>query len=87
MKTNVELVSGKILINAVANALSVLFHLTTATNFFKMQYEQNLKERDIVMLMSQNPDVAFVGGMLIKLGLLVQKYHHKVIIIILFIDF
>lgn len=79
LNTRIEILKSGNIINAVANALGVLFHLATATDIFGQTYEQEyMDNRDILLSMSKNPDVIFVGGLITKLCLLSQVHHEMV---------
>lgn len=52
----------------VANTIRYSFYFTTATDFFGQKYKlENTSDKDVLLLMSRDPDVLFVGGLLLKI--------------------
>lgn len=57
----------------VANTIRALFHLAKTTNFFGPQYRaENISDKDVVLLMSQDLDVLLIGGLFLQIELIVN---------------
>lgn len=71
------------LIQVAVNVSRVLFYLVTCNNFLNISYDrETAKDADILTLMLRDPNVTFVGGLLMKLSLILKNNSIAVSIII-----
>lgn len=79
LDSNIKKISDEDFQIQAAVAIYILFHLATTTNFLGNQYERNrMSDKDIILSMAHNKNVQFVGGLLMKL-LLIIKYNRTMV--------
>lgn len=63
-------------------ALRIVFILATETPCFGKRYKrEKLKDPDILRLMSFSEDINFVGGLLMRIGLVTRHNNYQVLLL------
>lgn len=84
LMTHADKVSARVLREAALSALRIVFIIATYTDFFGTQYKRSqMYDTDIVLDMSKNPDVLFIGGLLMRIFLVVRTNHRVMILFFL----
>lgn len=79
LKSNVDRQATNAMKITCLRALRTVFILATTTNVFGIKYDRTEDfDADILTLLSQNSEVKFVGGLLVKLMLIASSNAHKV---------
>lgn len=69
-----------ILMEANADSVSTVFDFATSTDLFGTEYKSpNMSTKEVLLSMTENADVKFAGGLLIKLALIVRCNTEKVL--------
>lgn len=81
----IAMISEKVFQTIAANTIQILFHLATNTDLFGVQLKRScMIDRVILLAMSEDEDIQFIGGLLMQL-FLIFAYHSCEVNIILII--
>lgn len=81
LTTNINKISASALEGMTSSVLRTLFVVLTHIDFYGIRYDRNkLNDRNIASLISQNPNVLFLGEVLVELAL-IQTFNFYTVII------
>lgn len=73
LKSNCKKLSDTAFQKLLAKTVRHLFYFTRATDFFGQKYRlENMSDKDVLLLMSQDTDVLFVGELLLQITSIIQ---------------